>query len=484
MMTYKRTKSIFTYIFCILLSVSVWMQVSFPATAAPEETNQAEERRMLPVQTNLLSYWPSGPVVSAEAAILMEADTGTILYAKNIDEKLYPASTTKMLTCLIAAERCSMNETVTFSHTAVDAVPSDGSNMGIDAGESLSMEECLYGIMVASANEVANAVGEHIAGSLEEFTALMNQRAAELGCRNSHFMNANGLYDDNHYTSAYDLALIARAYFQNDILKRVGNTKTYHFIPTATQPDDFYKTNTHGLINGEYSYEGIIGGKTGYTSEAGRTLVTGCEQNGMRLICVVLKEDTPAQFEDTIKLFDYGYQNFSKVKIADNDTKHIINPSNFFYTGNDIFGDSSPILTISSDGYVVLPNMSTFDDLTADIDYEAADLQENEIAEITYYYYDTPVGSGKIIFSSDNVQAYDFDSNEETVAGRPDNVIFINVKNILILVSALTFITIFILILHSLLSTRLDYRHERQRKKKLRRDKRLNRKNRRHRRWK
>lgn len=482
-MIFQKRKQLFQYIFTALLSVSVLMQTSFPVLAAPEEEvseaqQAAKERLQLPVQTNDLPYWPTGPAVTAQSAILMEAETGTILYAKNIHEELYPASTTKMLTCLIAVEQCSLNETVNFSYEAVSAVPTDGSNMGMDAGEYISMEECLYGIMVASANEVANAVAEHVAGSLDGFAEMMNEKATELGCQNTHFVNANGLHVEDHYTSAYDLALIARAYFQNDVLRRIGNTPSYHFLPSAGQPDDFYKTNKHGLINGEFAYEGIIGGKTGYTDAAGQTLVTGCEQAGMRLICVVMKEDSPAQFEDTEILFDYGYQNFTKTNIADNDTRHIINNSNFFYTGNDIFGDSSPILSIASNGYVVLPNMSTFDDLTSKIDYGAADLQKNEIAEITYYYHDTLVGSGKLLFSSRNTHVYEFSSDSEPVTGRPDNVIFINVKMLVIIISGVAGIMIFILIMHSVLSGRQDYRHERQRKRQLRRDRRQKRKER------
>ena len=482
-MLFQKKNPLFTYIFTVIFSVSILIQASFPVLAAPEEvldaTGQAaQERLQLPVQTNELAFWPKGPAITAQSAILMEAETGTILYAKNIHEELYPASTTKMLTCLIAVENCALNETVNFTYEAVSAVPGDGSNMGMDAGEYITMEECLYGIMVASANEVANAVGEHVAGSLDGFAEMMNKRAAELGCQNTHFINANGLHAEDHYTSAYDLALIARAYFQNDVLRRIGNTASYHFIPSAGQPDDFYKTNKHGLINGTYSYEGIIGGKTGYTDNAGQTLVTGCEQAGMRLICVVMKEDSPMQFEDTETLFDYGYQNFTKANIADNDTRHIISNSNFFYTGNDIFGDSSPILSIAPGGYVVLPNMSDFVDLTSKIDYEAPDLKENEIAEITYYYHDTLVGSGKIIFSSRDTHTYEFNSNDEPVAGRPDNVIFINVKMLVIIISAVTGIMIFFLILHSVFSGRQDYRHERQRRKQLRSDKRLQRKNR------
>lgn len=485
-MKIQKKKNLFIDIAAAFLSVSILIQASFSVLAVSSReptggsSGTAEDRLLLPVQSNELSYWPTGPAVSAEAAILMEAETGTILYAKNIHEELYPASTTKMLTCLIAVEQCALNERVDFSYEAVSSVPADGSNMGIDAGEYLTLEECLYGIMVASANEVANAVAEHVAGSLDEFAKMMNKRAAELGCQNTHFANANGLHEQDHYTSAYDLALIARAYFQNDVLRRIGNTASYHFSPSAGQPDDFYKSNRHLLINGTLSYEGIIGGKTGYTDLAGNTLVTGCEQSGMRLICVVMKEDSPMQFEDTEALFDYGYQNFTKANIADNDSRHIIGSSSFFYTGNDIFGNSSPILSIAPDGYVVLPNMSDFADLTSKIDYDAADLEENEIAEVTYYYHDVLVGSGKILFSSGEPQAYNFDSDDSPVTGRPDNVIFINVKIAVIILSAVAGILIFFLILHSVFSGRQDYRHERSRRKQLRRDKHFRRKERRY----
>ncbi len=484
-MPFHRKKKFFSYLTGILLSACMLVQASFFVSAAPaeEELEQATlQRRQLAIQSNENAYWPKGPVVSAQAAILMEAETGTILYAKNIDEKLYPASTTKMLTCLIAADACSMDEIVNVSYAAVEAVPSDGSNMGIDGGEALTMEECLYGIMVASANEVANAVAEHVAGSMDEFAELMNAKAAELGCKNSHFVNCNGLYNDNHYTSAYDLALIARAYFNNDVLKRIGNTPSYHFLPTATQPDDFYKTNKHELINGKMLYEGIIGGKTGYTDEARQTLVTGCEQNGMRLICVVLMEESPFQFEDTVALFDYGYQNFTKANISDNDTRYIIDNSSFLHTGSDIFGNSSSILSISREDYVVIPNMSRFEDLTPVIDYNAPGLKENEIARITYYYHDTLIGAGTLIFSTDNIYSYQFsphDDNQE-ISGRPDNVIFINVKLMLFVICVLAAVTIFFLILHAIIFSRQDYRHQRRRRKKERRDRRAVRKARRH----
>ena len=474
----KKKLSFFSLLACMILTASLSPSLSVSAVNYTEEEleQMAEERRNLPIQTNEIQSWPMGPVVSAKSAILMEAETGTVLYAKNIHERLYPASTTKLLTCLLAAENCSLDEMVTFSYDAVHSIPSDGSNMGIDAGEVLPMDECLYGIMVASANEVSSAVAEHVAGNIDSFTDMMNNRAKELGCLNSHFVNSNGLYDDNHYTSAYDLALIARAFFKNDTLRRIGNTTTYHFMPTETQPDDFYKTNKHKLINGDIPYEVIIGGKTGYTSEARQTLVTGCEQNGLRLICVVMMEEAPSQFEDTVALFDYGYKNFSKANVAENDTRYIIGDSNFFHAANDIFGNSSSILSINKNSFVILPNMSRFDHLSSTIDFKAKDLEENEIAKITYFYEGIEVGKATLLLQKDNLSFYEFDKEQDgKLAAASDNIIFVNIKLLLFIIVIVALACILILVLYSVLYKRNDLRHERKRRKRIKRDLRMRR---------
>ena len=207
------------FIYTIFLAYAADSINAYAAPVTGEDYQaEAEERKALPVQTNEIENWPAGPAIGAQSAILLEANTGVLLYAKNIDEKLYPASTTKLMTCLLAAENSTMDEMVTFSHDAVFSIEPGSSHIGIDENESMPMEECLYGILTGSANEVANAVAEHIAGSMEDFAKMMNEKAAELGCKNTHFVNAHGLHDENHYTSAYDLALIAKAFFQNELL--------------------------------------------------------------------------------------------------------------------------------------------------------------------------------------------------------------------------------------------------------------------------
>lgn len=436
---------------------------------------EAEARKSLPIQTNEIDNWPVGPAISAESAILMDANTGVILYAKNIHKKSYPASTTKLLTCLIAMERGNLDDMVEFSHEAVFSLPPRSSNMGIDEGEALTLEQCLYGILVGSANEVANAVGEYIAGSIDDFLDIMNERAVELGCTDSHFMNTNGLPDDDHYTTVYDLALIASAFFQNEMLCKIDNTARYHFEPTATQPDDFYLKNKHSLINGEIVYEGVVGGKTGYTDAARQTLVTCAERNGMKLICVVFKEESPTQFTDTVELFDYGFNNFQVMNISENEDRYQIEPSEFLQTGNDIFGSSKPILSIDSDSYVIIPNTISFLDLDADIDYSVSD--ENRIAQIRYSYADTYVGSAYLNLASDTGSTYQFDTDIETTTTNvsvertePEpsraTTIFINVKKVLIGILLFAGIVILLFIIRAFIINNRNAKRRRNRVKR------------------
>ena len=454
------------------------------AASLEELELEQEAQKALPVESNDIDNWPAGPVTSAQSAILMNVDTGAVLYAKNIHKKSFPASTTKILTCLIAMEQGNLDDTVTFSNEAVFSVPTDGSNMGMDVGEAITLEQCLYGILVGSANEVANAVGEHIAGSIDGFVDLMNERAAELGCTDSHFMNTNGLHDDNHYTSAYDLALIASAFFRNDMLCKICNTASYEFTATPTQPDDFILRNKHKMITGEVAYDGVLGGKTGYTDNSRQTLVTCAERNGMRLVCVVFREETPNQFTDTMELFDYGFNNFQIMNIAENEKKYQLEPSGFLQTGNDIFGSSKPILSIDTKSSVIVPNTTTFDNLESTIDYNISG--GNRIAQIKYSYHDTYVGSAYLELAADSTSPYEFDTNpnstdvsvERIEEPGPEkdpaqaNTIFINVKTVLIciLVVAAVIILLFVLRALAINNQNAKRRQNRVKRKQRRRD--------------
>ncbi|MGI6096075.1 MAG: D-alanyl-D-alanine carboxypeptidase family protein [Lachnospiraceae bacterium] len=289
------------------------------STETAAETPALPESYNWPIQSNEVPGWPQGPQVQAETAIVMEASTGAILYAKNIDEARYPASITKIMTTLLAIEHCSLDEQVTFSENAIWGIERDSSHIGIKIGEVLTMEQCLYGMMLESANEVCIAVAEHIAGSVDAFAQMMNDKAAQLGCTNTHFVNANGLHDDNHYTTAHDMALISQAALQNETFRQVTGS-THYIIPVTnlTPEEERWLNNHHKMLqNTEYHYDGCIGGKTGYTSMAGNTLVTFAERDGIQLICVVMKDAGAAIYTDTTALLDYGFTSFQKVTLAE-----------------------------------------------------------------------------------------------------------------------------------------------------------------------
>ena len=365
---------------CGMISISA---VQIPVLAAenegggePDYYAQAEERKNEEIQSDQIEGWPEGPKIGAEGAILMEAETGTILYAKNIHEHLYPASITKVLTGLLAYENLKMSDKVEFSETAVYSIEFGSSSIGIDPGEALTVEQSLYALFVASANEVAAGLAEKMGGSLDKFADMMNARAKKLGCQDSHFVNAHGLFNEEHYTSAYDMALISREFFSHEELCKIANSPTYFMESSEWQPEEFTLFNKHKLINGEIEYEGIVGGKTGYVEMARQTLVTCAERDGMKLICVILMEESPNQFYDTIELFDYGFNNFSKLKISDYEKQYTINNPGFMRLGKDIYGSNSIPFTISGKGYVCIPKEVSFDSLTSEVVSDDAKAEE------------------------------------------------------------------------------------------------------------
>ena len=475
MFSHKCTRLLIQKIFLALLLPPVFACSfsSFSGVNAASANNfqeAAEERKLLPIESNKIQNWPEGPQIGAEAAILMDVNTGTILYSKNIHEHLYPASTTKILTCLLAVENAKLDDTVTFSYNAVHSVTAGGSNMGMDAGQSLTLEECLYGIMVGSANEAANAVAEHVGGDIENFAKMMNTRAKELGCQDSNFVNANGLYDKNHYTSAYDLATIARTFFKNELLCKIADTPTYHFIPSAGQPDDFYLHNKHKLINGDISYDGIIGGKTGYTDEARETLVTCAERNGMKLICVILKEESPAQFTDTTALFDYGFNNFQAENIANMDHDYLPDDSSFFNSDYSIFGTTGTTLALNSNDYIILPKNAVLKDTKTSISYDPDSSDPSAIARISFTYNGIAVGSINVDASTDKGAG----SGASSTESKSSTAIYINIRFVILITSLVAGFIILLTFLHAVSSsyhfsgTRKDRRRFRRRKKEAR----------------
>lgn len=348
--------------------------------------------------------WPDSPSIHAEAGIVMEASTGLILYEKNINEQYYPASITKVMTALLAVENSSLGEIVTFSKKAVFDIDQDSSRIGIDVGEQLTMQQCLYAILLESANEVSYAVAEHIGGSVEGFAQMMNDKAKSLGCLNTNFVNPHGLPDTEHVTTAYDMALITREAMKNETFRKIIGTRTYTIPPTNIQPQSRPMANHHKFIRKEsYFYDDCIGGKTGYTSKAKYTLVTIAKRGDLEIISVIMKDDTSEhQYKDTQKLLDFGFDNFTIYPVNEQDTTNILKESPFFTRYNQLLGKSDLSITTDDTGFVVLPNTATLADANKDISfYETPKVSEdkNVIGLITYNYHDKYVGGTDIIFS-------------------------------------------------------------------------------------
>jgi len=355
---------------------------------------------------NQIGNWPTGPSVNAEGAILMEASTGLILYEKNINNTYYPASITKILTALVALENSTMGEVVTFSHDAIFKVDLDSSRIGIDVGEQLTMQQSLYAILLESANEVSYAVAEHVGGTVENFSKMMNDKAKSLGANNSNFVNPHGLPEEDHYTTPYDMALITREAMKNESFRKIFSTRTYVIPPTNIQEETRYLRNHHRFVLRQgYLYDDCIGGKTGYTNAARFTLVSVAKKGDLELIAVVMKDDTSGhQYTDTQKLFDYGFDNFSIYPINELDTAST-EESPLFTKFNPLLSEvASPIVT-DHNGYLVLPNDASFTDANKEISFTSkSDSDENNkvIGTISYSYMGKYVGGADILYNKLN----------------------------------------------------------------------------------
>lgn len=262
--------------------------------------------------------------IYSEAVILIEKDSGKILYSKNANEKRYPASTTKILTAILAIENLSLDEKLTASYEAVMSIPSGYSNAAIQIGEALTVKELLEVFLVHSANEAGYILAEGISGSVSAFANLMNSKANELGCKNTHFTNPSGLHDEKHYTTAYDLSLIAQYCMKNDTFRSFVSMPSCTIAATDKYEERYFR-NTNEMLNSKSQYynENIIGIKTGYTSQAQNCLISGIQKNGMELISVVLGSPASAgekgvsgKYTDTQTLFDYGTKNFTHKTFA------------------------------------------------------------------------------------------------------------------------------------------------------------------------
>lgn len=381
------------------------------------------------VDVKAADYWPDAPETLSPGVILMEESTGTILYEKNSDEAHYPASITKIMTTLLALENGNLSDMVTFSDDAINNTV--GSGIARDYGEQMTLEQCLYGVMLESANECAYAVAEHVGGTVENFVDMMNAKAKELGCTNTHFANPHGLQDENHYTTAHDMALIAQAAYQNETFRIIIGTKMYTIPPTNKHAEETVLRNHHDMLctyhnaNRKYLYPYCVGGKTGYTATANSTLVTYAEKDGMTLICVVMDTQSPNQFIDTVNLFDYAFDNFQVLNVAENDTNYSAETT----VDNGNLNNIEPFVELDKDAVIVLPKTAEFSDTSSSVEYNDSD---PEIAgSITYTYAGRNVGKADIKTTGVVVEGYAFD-NESTEEEEQEVVSTVQVRPIVV----------------------------------------------------
>lgn len=273
--------------------------------------------------TNVRAEEAKSPNISSPAALLMDLRSGKLLYEKNINKKMYPASLTKVMTAIITLEKCDLNDIATVSYDAVMTLSSGYVTANLQIGEELTIEQLLYVLMVGSSNDAAIVLAEHISGSVKDFSKLMNEKAKELGCTSTNFVNPNGAHDENHYSTAYDLALIAKYAMQNETFRTLVSTTSYK-LPTTNKYDKedrlFTTTNALLIVNNNtradnYYYEYATGIKTGFTTPAKNCLIASANKDGLELLTVVLGSGQDDQglserYIDTINLFKYGYDNY------------------------------------------------------------------------------------------------------------------------------------------------------------------------------
>ena len=317
------------------------------------------------ISTNSISGWPQGPEITSTAAVIMEDTTETTIYAKNMDQVLYPGATVKVMTTLLALENAQLSDQVTMTATGVSGVTDGGASISAQLDEVFTVEQCLYAIMLSSANDVALQIAEHIGGSVDGFVQMMNARAAELGCTNTVFTNPTGLPDENQHITAHDMALIMEAAMANDTFRTIAATTSYTIPATNVSGGDRVLTNNFTMINNTSDgyYEACIGGKEGYTQASGSTLVCEAAKNNMKLVCVVLNGASGATDDEAIALLNYGFDNFAPLTLPDDDFNRL------------------------SGGTVIVPNGAAADSLTTEDTAADGQIQRQ------YYFGGTPVGT-------------------------------------------------------------------------------------------
>lgn len=327
--------------------------------------------------------------IDAPVAILMEANTGKVIYEKNAYEKMYPASTTKIMTAILALENRELSHVAKVSYNAIFSVPVGYSNANLQLDEELTIEQLLNVLLIPSANDAANVIAEDIGGSVESFASMMNTKASEIGCKNTHFVNANGVHDENHYSTAYDLALMGQYAMKNETFRKIVSTVRYT-LPVTNKYDkaDRIFLTTNNLVNSKNSqfYEYATGTKTGYTVAAKNCIVASAKRDDLELIGVVLGANNNVEenkFNDCVSLFNYGFDNYEyKMLHAKDSVYKVVTPRNADSKSKDLnilFEDDVKVLVKKSD-----ENVEFIPEVELDSKIKAPIVKGNTVGKISY----------------------------------------------------------------------------------------------------
>lgn len=356
--------------------------------------------------------WPKAPEIGAQGAVLIDATTGQVLYAKNADTAFYPASITKIMTALLALENCKTTDMLTFRGDALQTLPPGYVTIGAVAGEKMPVEDWLSALLIYSANDAANALATHVGGSISNFANMMNERAKKAGAKNTHFNNPSGLHETDHYTTPYDMAMIMKDCIKYDDFVRIAGTRRYTISKNNKRKQEFTFSTRHQMLP-TYSknyYEYAICGKTGYTTPASNTLVTYAQKDGMKLICCVMKcAGGGVCYTSTRDLFEYGFKNFSNYKLLEQDTSYTLSQAGIFNTLNG--SSSSLAVDFDKDAHIIIPKNVNVSDLDTSLSYLNGD--EDAFAQVTYSYEGMKLGTAKLklqLTSSKNT--FDFTAHE------------------------------------------------------------------------
>ena len=387
-------KKLFSCLLIFVLAVSLIGNIVLADNPLPEGADEQpngetdyvalwQESYDLVPDTNLLPNWPTGPHVHAHAAIVMDVESEGVLYAKNANERMYPASITKYVTALIALENAELTDTVYITEASVNSVGWGYAHIGMLPGEEIPLKDALLALLLASANEVAYAIAESIGRQMgaghDTFIQAMNERSHELGAINSNWMNASGVHHDNHYTTAHDMAILASAFYRRPEYQDLLSVLEHQIPPMPELWEERNFGQNHWMMwEGNFHFSPYIdGGKTGFTDQAGTTLITTADNGELQLVTVLLRDWGIEAYNGTVALFDYGFANFSRYPLL-------------VYEQCEEIGSF-----LDEEAHIILPFTLSFDDVEREIE-----ILHGNLAQVTYLYYGQVLGRVNVTLSA------------------------------------------------------------------------------------